>query len=533
MAPINLLNKVLIADDDPAILRILEAHLKAGGYEVFSAANGKEALAAVQRYEPCYLITDWNMPEMDGVELCRRVRQLDLPGYVYIVFLTVRTTEDDLTAAMDAGADDFLNKPLRKDELMARLGAGARILRLESRLSQLATLDALTDLPTRRAFHVLLGKEWERSHRYRLPLSAVMIDIDFFKQVNDSLGHPAGDEVIRTVVQLLRRHSRKSDLLCRYGGEEFVALLPETNEAAAVIWAERFRQHVAEMSIPIGTTTVRVTVSLGVAEMLAEMEEKAELLSTVDQCLLAAKQRGRNRVESLQSLSASGSLSPATGLFGESVLEGIIARDAMIPLVCCIGPDWSIERATAYLLQYRMSSVPVTDAAGNLLGIISEKDILGIAHMPEAPDRRVSDVMRANVITYDVEAPLARVLSCFIRAPIRSVVITSQGKACGVISRAAVVRWFLENRWAVRLIQRGIREPSPSGDPRPASDPTLETLAHQLFEMAGELQRHLKGDPLALDAAPIVGGASRMQQLLEDLLSAAPRCESVRHGLPV
>jgi CBS domain-containing protein len=219
-------------------------------------------------------------------------------------------------------------------------------------------------------------------------------------------------------------------------------------------------------------------------------------------------------------------------LFGESVLEGILARDAMIPLVCRIGPDWTVERATTYLLQYRMSSVPVTDAEGNLLGIISEKDILGIAHMPEAPRRRVDEVMRANVITYDVETPLARVLSCFVRAPIRSVVITSQGKACGIISRASVVRWFLENRWAVRLIQRGIRDPSsPADGASPLADPTLETLARQLFDMAGELQRHLKSDPSVLDAAPIVGGASRMQQLLDELLSAAPPREPAVRGL--
>ena len=529
----NLLNKVLIVDDDPAILRILEAHLQAGGYEVVSASNGREALEMVERHEPCYLITDWNMPEMDGVELCRRVRQLELAGYVYIVFLTVRTAEDDLAVAMDAGADDFLNKPLRKDELMARLGAGARILRLESRLSQLATLDGLTELPTRRTFQVFLGKEWERSHRYHLPLSAVMIDIDFFKQINDTYGHPAGDEVIRGVVRLLRRHCRKSDVVCRYGGEEFVALLPETSEASAVIWAERFRGHVAEMITPIGNAEIRVTISLGVTEMLADMEEKSELLSLVDQCLMSAKQRGRNRVESVQSLTASGTLSAASELFGESVLEGIVARDAMVPVVCAAGPDWTIERVTAYLLQYRMSSVPVTDADGNLLGIISEKDILGIAHMPEAPNRRVDQIMRAKVITYDEGAPLARVLGCFIRSPIRNVVITSLGKACGVVSRASIVRWFLENRWAVRLIQRGIEEPSAAGDEPDAGDPTLETLAQQLVEMAKELHRHLLFDPSVADAAPIIGGASRMQQLLEELVSAGPPRDPAVHGLTI
>jgi len=531
MVPINLLNRVLIVDDDPTVLRILETHLKAGGYEVLAASNGREALEVVEREEPCYLITDWNMPEMNGIELCRRVRQLELTAYIYIVFLTVRTAEDDLTAAMDAGADDFLNKPLRKDELMARLGAGARILRLESRLSQLATLDALTELPTRRTFQVFLGKEWERSRRYHLPLSAVMLDIDFFKQINDTHGHPAGDEVIRGVVQLLRRHCRKSDIVCRYGGEEFVALLPETDEASAVIWAERFRQRIAEMVTRIGESEIRVTISLGVTEMLAEMEEKSELLSLVDQCLLAAKQRGRNRVESVRTLTTSGTLSAAGELFGQSVLEGIVARDAMTPPVCFAGPDWTIERVTAYLLQYRMSSVPVADAEGNLLGIISEKDILGIAHMPQAQCRRVDEVMRANVITYDIEAPLARVLGCFIRSPIRSVVISSQGKACGVISRASIVRWFLENRWAVRIMQRAIKEPSNATGDEAANDPTLEAVARQLVEMAEELHQHLLRDPTILDAAPIIGGASRMQQLLEDLLSAAPPRDPVGHGI--
>ena len=146
----NLHNKVLIADDDPAIVRILQAHLNSGGYEVFTAADGRQALELIEQHHPCYLITDWDMPEVDGVELCRRARQLDLPSYLYVVFLTSRSGHDNLMGAMSAGADDFLNKPLRKEELLARLGAEARILRLESRLSALAAHDALTELPTRR-----------------------------------------------------------------------------------------------------------------------------------------------------------------------------------------------------------------------------------------------------------------------------------------------------------------------------------------------------------------------------------------------
>ncbi|HEX3997080.1 MAG TPA: diguanylate cyclase [Pirellulales bacterium] len=543
---INLLNRVLVADDDPAILRLLESLLQASGYEVFSASDGRQALEMIERHQPSYLITDWNMPEMNGIELCCRVRHLDLPSYIYIVFLTVRSAEDDLTAAMDAGADDFLIKPLRRDELMARLGAGARILRLESRLSQLAALDALTELPTRRTFHELLAKEWQRSHRYQLALSAVMIDIDFFKPINDTHGHPAGDEVIRGVVRLLRRNCRRSDLICRYGGEEFVALLPETDEASAMIWAERFRRHVAEMVTVVGNAEIRATVSLGVAQMLADMEEKSELLSLADQCLLAAKQRGRNRVESAKSLTAGGSLSPTGGSFGGSVLDGVAAREAMIPMVCCAAADWTIQRVTAHLLQYQVSSVPVTDPKGNLLGIISEKDILVVAHTPEAPNRRVDEIMRANVITFDLDVPLARVLSCFIRSPIRSVVVTSQGKPCGMISRASIVRWFLDNRWAVRLIQRGLQKTatatetahaeanSPTNLPdknwiaaealaRPnGQDPSLESLARELAQMASDLQSQLSSNSTTPDMQPIAGSASRMQALLDELLAGAP-----------
>lgn len=509
----TMLNKVLVADDDPAILRLLQAYLQAAEYEVLLATSGQQALELIERHQPSYLITDWDMPGMDGVELCRRVRGLELSGYVYVVFLTSRSGQDDLLSAMSAGADDFLNKPLRKTELLARLGAGARILKLESRLSQLAAHDALTELPTRRAFEVLLAKEWERAHRCRVPLSAVMLDIDYFKRINDTHGHLTGDEVIRGVANLLRNTARTADILCRYGGEEFVVLLPETDEAAAVIWAERFRAVVADQWLPLRDSSVRVTVSLGVAEMLAEVEDKEEFLALADQCLLAAKEHGRNRVVSFRTLTELNDVNFQAA--GGSGLQGVVVRDAMIPLVHCASPEWTIARATAYFLRYRMSSVPVTDSIGNLLGIISEKDVLGIAHTPQAPKRRVDEVMRSNVIAYDEGAPLAHVLNFLTRAPVRSVIVTCGGKPSGIISRSAVVRWFLENRWNARRTD-GADEGA-----------TLLSLADHLVELATELRHtlHSSGD----DSAPVIGGASRMQQMLDDLLSGySPTASAAR-----
>jgi diguanylate cyclase (GGDEF)-like protein len=526
-----MLNKVLIVDDDPAMLRILTAHLEAGGYEVYAASSGRRALELVQQEQPSYVVTDWEMPEMDGLELCRQIRQLELPHYLYLVFLTVRSSEDSLVAAMDAGADDFLTKPLRKHELLARLTAGARVLLLESHLSQLASHDALSGLPSRRAFDGCAETEWQRSLRCRLPLSAVMLDIDYFKQVNDTYGHPAGDEVIRRVAGLVRQHSRKSDIVCRYGGEEFCVLLPETNEASATVWAERLRCLIADTSIPIGTTSIQVTVSLGVTGKFAEMEDRDQLVALADQCLLSAKQQGRNRVISLQSLIDSG-CPPGDHGASDSGLDGVLARDAMIPLSHCLHSDWPIVRAAAYFLQYRVSSAPVTDADGNLLGIVSEKDVLAVAHDPQAPDRHVNEMMRTNVITYEDDAPLARILSFLTRASMRSVVITSAGKPCGLISRAALVRWFLENRW--KVVRSGDPRPQPAanGDATADGELVLVRLAGYLAEEADRLHRYLQSPRPDYDAAPLVGGVSRMQQLIDDLLAGSASGNRTGGGLP-
>ncbi|HJN09627.1 MAG TPA: diguanylate cyclase [Pirellulaceae bacterium] len=190
-----------------------------------------------------------------------------------------------MVSAIGAGADDFLKKPVRTAELLARLMAGSRILELEARLHDLADHDGLTGLLLRRPFGRFSEQEWQRSIRDRLSLSAVMVDIDHFKQVNDIHGHPAGDAVIRQVANLMCESAGNSDIICRYGGEEFCILLPETDEASAMAWAERLRRRVADARISVGGTDLQVTISLGVAEMLAEMEDKDELLGLADQCL--------------------------------------------------------------------------------------------------------------------------------------------------------------------------------------------------------------------------------------------------------
>lgn len=453
------LNNVLVVDDDPAIQRLLQVLLKGGGYEVSSASDGRQAIELVRQKEPSYVITDWEMPGMDGLELCRRIRALDLNHYVYIVFLTGRAGEEDLRTAMDAGADDFLVKPLRKQELFARLTAGSRVVRLESHLSQLATQDALTGLLVRRAFSGYLDKEWHHARRSQRPLSLVMLDIDHFKKINDTHGHPAGDAVIHGVAGLIRGSSRKSDVLCRYGGEEFCVLLPDTDEASACGWADSLRARVAETSIPVGDSTLEVTVSAGVAALGIDLEIPADFVKLSDDCLLAAKQLGRNRVVSRGDLV---SQDPLDGLEDRSGLAGVLARDAMTPLSERVESSWSIAETADYLVRSQLSSVPVADEAGGLLGVLSDKDLLTLTEAVGWEAQHVTDVVRTNAVAYDEATPLGSILSFMNRSLVSSVIVTTLGKPSGVISRMCLLRWLLA------------REAGPAeGDPRQDDPPRL------------------------------------------------------------
>jgi len=264
-----------------------------------------------KQYYP-FLVTDWEMPEMDGIALCKAVRNLQLDGYVYALLLTARNAKEHIIAGLEAGADDYLVKPVHEPELIARLNTGRRILALEHSLRAanernriLSVTDPLTGAFNRRYMMEQLPRELERCRRYGNPLAVIMCDVDHFKQVNDVKGHSAGDDVLQQFVVRMQRSIRaNSDWVARLGGEEFLIVLPETGYNGAMFVAEKIRAIMTGVPFVTREGDVAATSSFGVAstEMHGpDLATKSEtLIRAADQCLYTSKQAGRNRATGIE-----------------------------------------------------------------------------------------------------------------------------------------------------------------------------------------------------------------------------------------
>ena len=303
--------RILVVDDHPDNVEIIDARLSSRGFEVETASNGEEALERVRANPPHLILLDVMMPLMDGYEVSRRIKTDPTLPYIPIILVTARDSTQDKVEGLDAGADDYLTKPVNFPELEARVRSMLRIKRLQDeldeknreletankRLRKLSITDGLTGLFNHRHVHELLHEEFERSKRTGEPLAVAMLDLDHFKRVNDTYGHPTGDVILYETAQILHDTAREIDMAGRYGGEEFVMILPGTTEAEASRFAERVRHRVAEHVFRDGSTEVRMTVSAGVASY-PELDADAPgtLLRRADEALYAAKEGGRNRV---------------------------------------------------------------------------------------------------------------------------------------------------------------------------------------------------------------------------------------------
>lgn len=336
------LRPILLVDDDASSLRLLERQLAEAGYSTVCASNGAEAMRILLAEGISLIITDWIMPEMNGLELCRAIRSHEGIRFAHIILLTAQEDREIFVEAFDAGADDCLSKPVDRRELLARLRAAERNLKLQRelesknrevhrsnalaeiannqlaeanrRLKELATTDELTGLSNRREAFSHLTELWSTSARHQEPLACIMIDIDHFKRLNDTYGHAVGDVVLKETARWLRRAARAGEPVYRIGGEEFLVVCPRATGLQAVRAAERLRQAVQNGVISVQGSPLSVTISLGVGERTPEMREPDDLVRMADNALYEAKNSGRNRVCAAWSIPARESEPAVSGL---------------------------------------------------------------------------------------------------------------------------------------------------------------------------------------------------------------------------
>lgn len=310
--------RILIADDDPDTTTLLQRHLTLAGHLVTTTHSGKQAMRMALEERPHCVISDWLMPEMNGIDLCKQLRETRVGQKMYFIILTAHTKEEHLISAFKAGVDDFIEKPLKPSVLLARIRGGQRLFQLQQmieneqkansrimqelavanqHLEQAALSDALTGIPNRRYATTRLEQEWADADRALTPLCCLLIDVDHFKSVNDTYGHDVGDRVLCEVAQTLRTAARAGDVVCRIGGEEFLVICANTTAQDAESTAERLRQATEKMVLTELNNERNITISIGIAIRDEQDTSVNDLLKAADQAVYLAKANGRNRVE--------------------------------------------------------------------------------------------------------------------------------------------------------------------------------------------------------------------------------------------
>ena len=292
---------VLVADDSLVVRAVVRAHLEAKGYSVVEAEDGIAAVERCTEIRPDVVLLDIEMPGLDGYQVLAGLKAAPALRDIPVVFLTSRSGMDDVVAGLHAGAHDYLRKPFEPPELVARVAAAAQVKKLydelherNAALDRMSRVDALTGLFNRRHLEEELRRQGSTARRHGTPLAALLLDIDHFKRVNDTYGHPAGDLVLQEFGRRLQGHLRAGDVAGRWGGEEFLVLLPGTDRAAALTVAERIRAATSEAPVVTDGMPILVTVSGGCA--VGWPDGPDELVSRADAALYAAKAAGRNRI---------------------------------------------------------------------------------------------------------------------------------------------------------------------------------------------------------------------------------------------
>ena len=298
--------KILVVDDSPIYRKLVEQSLSQEPCTVLFAKNGRQALDLFAEHRPALIITDWTMPDISGLELCRRIRTEVQTFYVYVILLTGNTDKEEVIEGLAAGADDYLTKPFHPGELHARVKVGRRIADLHHQLQaknrqleEMALTDPLTGLPNRRAIDVWATHELSAAARHDFPVWVAMADLDNFKSINDTHGHDAGDIVLKSFARVLKSNTRQSNICGRLGGEEFLLVITHVEERANVAIAiDRIRKEFGTQRFTVAGHTFGATASFGIVGFRGVAPPNfADLVTRADAALYSAKHKGRNRVE--------------------------------------------------------------------------------------------------------------------------------------------------------------------------------------------------------------------------------------------
>jgi len=297
--------KILVADESPVYRKLVEQTLPPDQYSILFANTGQSAIELFRQHRPTMVITDWNMPDLSGIEVCRQIRANANDSYTYVIIVTSASEKEKVVEGLEAGADDYLTKPFHPKELLARVGVGKKLVELRQQIEsqnqivkELALTDALTSLPNRRAVEDWAKGQLSAAVRHSFSFWVVIADLDNFKVINDTYGHDAGDTVLKEFAGILKKRVRSSDICGRIGGGEFIMIFTHADECNVGIIVARILRQLREHDFSFGSKPVQVTASFGIAGFQGKgMPDFAKLMNQADEALYAAKRGGRNRIE--------------------------------------------------------------------------------------------------------------------------------------------------------------------------------------------------------------------------------------------
>jgi diguanylate cyclase (GGDEF)-like protein len=512
---------LLIEDDDADAMLVERALERYPGFELRHVSQLGPAFEALAADSFDVVLLDLSLPDsfgLDGVAALSS-RYPDLP----IVVLTGLADDALALEALERGAQDYLAKGQCSPEILVRTMRYAiqrqqiqrENQRLMSELGRQARHDGLTELANRRTLVAELECEWHRPPDAREPLACVLIDLDFFKRVNDVYGHAVGDAVLQAVARQLQANCRSLDTAGRYGGEEFLAILPHTTEEGAIAWAQRLRRALSREQIELETGTIQLTASFGVAVRGPDVSDCDALIDRADQALRLAKQLGRDRVVSYAQVAAQADVADsADDAFGQ-----LTAAEIMTPLVAALEETTTLQEATQFLLGLRLDSAPVIDRQGRVAGLLNEEDLGRALTNHDAWQWPIAAVMRKHSPVFAADVSAAVVHEFLSRTASRRVIIVDGERPVGIVSRASILRWREYHDLASRSL---LADLSDSADDLSDGRETLLALVREVENQATLLAETIEAAEVPPQGA-VVACATRVQLLLEDGIVLAQR----------